>query len=48
MAGASNAKSPARLAEMRCRDLLCWLTQPVRNDQLSRGAMAGMLAAWDP
>jgi hypothetical protein len=46
-AGASNAKWQAPLAEIRCRDLLCWLTKPVRNDQLSGCAQAGMLAAWD-
>jgi hypothetical protein len=46
--GASNAKWQAPLAEMRWRDLLCWLTLPVRKDQLPRYAQAGMLAAWDP
>jgi hypothetical protein len=45
--GASNAKCRARLAEMRWRDLLCWLTRAVRNDQLSRYASRVMLAAWD-
>src|SRR6185503_2223400 len=46
-AGASNAKWQAPLAEMRWRDLLCWFTQPVRNDQLSRCVRPGMLAVWD-
>jgi len=47
-AGASNAKWQKRFAEMRCRDLLCWFTRLVRNDQLSGGVPRGMLATWDP
>jgi len=46
-AGASNAKWRAPFAEMRWRDLLCWLTQLVRKDQLPRCVQAGMLATWD-